>query len=266
LPKRRFWPEGKLSVADLVYAFVPARSGSKGLPDKNILPIDGHPLMAYAIAFGRALGIDRVIVSTDSERYADIARYYGADCPYLRGAEASSDTAMEEAIVADMAENLPRYGIAMPAIWLRLKPTNPFHRLDHAREAIDLLRTRPDIDSVRSVNQTESRLQRINAEGFLEALSPDWPADRSVIRRSEFPTAYSVFNLDVFRHRNWERLGSGYMGRRAYPIVGEPITGIDINNRDDFELARALIEARPRPRVVARHLVEPQAAPYGTDR
>ena len=66
-----------------VYALVPARSGSKGLPDKNIQDIGGHPLMAYAIAFGRELGIDRVIVSTDSERYAEIARIYGADCPVV---------------------------------------------------------------------------------------------------------------------------------------------------------------------------------------
>jgi hypothetical protein len=247
---------------DLVYAFVPARSGSKGLPDKNILPIDGHPLMAYSIAFGLALGIDRVIVSTDSERYADIARHYGADCPYLRGAAASSDTAMEEAIIADMAANLPGNGIPLPAIWLRLKPTNPFRRLDHALEAIEILKTRPEVDSVRHVNKAETRVQTINAAGFLEPLSSDWPAHRSVIRRSEFPIAYQVFNLDVLRHENWEKLGSAYMGRRAHPIVGEPITGMDINDQDDFDLVRALIEARPRPAVVERHLVVPQARPY----
>lgn len=249
-------------MGDLVYAFVPARSGSKGLPDKNILPIEGHPLMAYSIAFGLALGIDRVIVSSDSEKYADVARHYGADCPYLRGAEASSDTAMEEAIIADMAANLPSYGIPVPAIWLRLKPTNPFRRLDHALEAITILKTRPDVDSVRHVNKAETRLQVINAEGLLEPLSSNWPADRSVIRRNEFPMAYQVFNLDVLRHKNWEKLGSAYMGRRVHPIVGEAITGIDINDRDDFELVKALIEARPRAAVVERHLVVPEAEPY----
>ena len=241
----------------LVYAFVPARSGSKGLPDKNILPIDGHPLMAYSIAFGMALGVDRVIVSTDSGKYADIARNYGADCPYLRGARASSDTAMEEDIIEDMAANLPERGIPLPDIWLRLKPTNPFRRLDHALEAISILKARPDIDSVRHVNKTESRQQIINAEGFLEPLSADWPANRSVIRRNEFPDTYQVFNLDVLRHANWQKLGSAYMGRRVLPIVGEAITGLDINDRDSFELVKTLIEARPRAAIVERHLVMP---------
>jgi N-acylneuraminate cytidylyltransferase len=165
---------------------------------------------------------------------------------------------MEEDILADMAANLPRYGIPMPAIWLRLKPTNPFRRLDHAREAIDLLLSRPDIDSVRHVSRAETRVQGVNQEGFLEPLSPEWPAGRSVIRRTEFPTAYQVFNLDVLRHRNWETLGSGYMGTRVHPIIGESITSVDINDADDFDLVKALIETRPRPDVVSRHLVVPR--------
>jgi CMP-N,N'-diacetyllegionaminic acid synthase len=245
-----------------VYAFVPARAGSKGLPDKNILPIGGHPLLAYAVAFGQALGIDRVIVSTDSERYAKIALHYGADCPYLRGPEASSDTAMEEAILADMEANLPRFGIPMPDIWLRLKPTNPFRRVDHALQAIDTLKARPEIDSVRHVNASETRLCRINDHGFLEPLYAGWPQGRSVIRRSEFPKAYQVFNLDVLRHENLAKLGSGYMGTAVMPIIGEGITGLDINDVDDFELVKALIEMRPRPAIIARHLVEPTADRY----
>ncbi|MFV2034742.1 MAG: cytidylyltransferase domain-containing protein [Halocynthiibacter sp.] len=249
-------------MTDLVYAFIPARSGSKGLPNKNIRRIGGHPLLAYAIAFGKALGIDRVIVSTDSEHYADIAHHYGAECPNLRCAAASSDTAMEEDILADMEANLPLYGVPMPDIWLRLKPTNPFRRVDHAIKAINILKSQPDVDSVRHVNASETRLCTINAQGFLDSLSPDWPEDRSVIRRTEFPTAYQVFNLDVLRHANLARFGSGYMGKSIVPIIGEAITGLDINDADDFELVKANIEMQPRPDVVARHLVEPSVAPY----
>ncbi|SIO08895.1 cytidylyltransferase domain-containing protein [Vannielia litorea] len=245
-----------------VYAFIPARSGSVGLPHKNILPIAGHPLLAYAIAFGKALGIDRVILSTDPEEYAEIGRHYGAECPYLRGAEASSDTAMEEDILADMEANLPRFGIEMPDIWLRLKPTNPFRKVEDVRRAIDLLEARPDVDSVRHVNASETRLCAINDEGFLEPLISGWPEGRSVIRRTEFPTAYQVFNLDVLRHENLAKLGSGYMGKRVLPIIGDAITGIDINNRDDFDVVKALIEMQPRPEVVAQHLVEPQEPAY----
>jgi len=244
-------------VAGLVYAFIPARSGSKGLPDKNIRQIGGHPLLAYSVAFGLALGFDRVIVSTDSGNYADIARHYGAECPYLRGAHASSDTAMEEDILADMQANLPRFGIPMPDIWLRLTPTSPCRRLDHARKAVEILQTRPEVDSVRHVTAAETRVCRINGKGYLEPLSPDWPEGRSVIRRNEFPTAYQVFNLDVLRHGHLAKFGSNYMGKAVLPIAGEAITGLDINNIDDFELVKAIIERTPRPAVVERHLVEP---------
>lgn len=249
-------------MTKLVYAFIPARSGSKGLANKNISRIGGHPLMAYAIAFGHALRIDRVIVSTDSEEYAKIARHYGADCPYLRGAEASTDTAMEEAVLADMEANLPAFGIPMPDIWLRLKPTNPFRRVDHALQAIETLKARPEVDSVRHANASETRLCRINDEGFFEPLLEGWPEGRSVIRRTEFPKAYQVFNLDVLRHENLAKYGSGYMGKAVAPLVGESITGLDINDADDLELVKALIEVRPRPAVIARHLVEPEIAPY----
>jgi len=241
----------------LTYAFVPARAGSKGLPDKNILPIGGHPLLAYAIAFGRALNIDRVIVSTDSERYAEIARHYGAECPYLRGVRASSDTAMEEDILADMAENLPRHGIPMPDIWVRLKPTNPFRSVDSVHTALDCLATSPEVDSVRIVSQSDARVCVINRDGWLEPLLDTWDPGRSVMRRTEFPDVYSPFNLDVLRHRLWLERGAAYMGQRIRAIVDNQITGLDINDRDEFDLVKALIEATPRPSIVARYLIDP---------
>lgn len=92
-----------------VYALIPARSGSKGLPNKNILAVGGHPLLAYSIAFAQRLSVDRILVSTDSKHYADIAVKYGAECPYLRGSSASSDVAMEEDILTDLS--MPRYDV-----------------------------------------------------------------------------------------------------------------------------------------------------------
>ncbi|MEO0914759.1 MAG: hypothetical protein AAFY59_17550, partial [Pseudomonadota bacterium] len=243
-----------------VYALVPARSGSQGLKDKNILGIDGHPLMAYAIAFGRALGIDDVIVSTDSEEYAEIARSYGGTCPYLRGAHASSGTAMEEDILTDLAKNLPKHGIEMPDIWVRLKPTNPFRKVESVRKGLDLLTGESPPDSVRIVNRTDARVCTINGEGWLEPLTDHWDPARSVMRRTEFPDVYSPFNLDILFHKNWERWGSAYMGRRIHPIVDHAITGLDINGPDDFEIIKSMIETRPRPQVISDYLVQPGAA------
>src|SRR5947208_4197253 len=102
----------------LVYALILARSGSKGVPDKNIRDVAGHPLFAYSIAFAKKMRVDRVILSTDSPVYQEIAIRYGSECPYLRGAEASNDTAMDEEILADLSDNLPRLAIPMPDLWV----------------------------------------------------------------------------------------------------------------------------------------------------
>lgn len=241
-----------------VYAFVPARSGSKGLPDKNIRNVGGHPLMAYSIAFGRALPIDRVIVSTDSEKYANIALRYGATCPYLRGAEASSDTAMEEDILADFAVNLLRYGIEMPDIWVRLKPTNPFRSIDSVVSGLAQMGSDDPPDSIRIVNRCDARICTIDDDGYLKPLlTSHWDPGRSVMRRTEFPDVYSPFNLDIFFHKNWEKWGPAYMGQKIHPIIEHSIIGIDINDADDLDIVKAMIETKPRPEIVASHIIDP---------
>jgi CMP-N-acetylneuraminic acid synthetase len=236
------------------YALIPARSGSKGLPDKNILPIAGHPLLAYSVAFGRLLPVERVLLSTDSPRYAEIGRAYGAECPLLRGPAASGDTAMEEDILADLDARLPAHGVPLPDAWVWLKPTCPFRDPDAVREALAVLRDRPEVDAVRIVSEADARLHVINPEGWLEPLLPIWDPARSKMRRSEFPKAYQPFNLEVFRHQGWRERGALFMGRRIHPIVLPRITGLDVDDADGFEIIRALIESRPRPPLIARHI------------
>src|SRR5262249_31773764 len=136
------------------YAYILARSGSKGVPHKNIREVAGHPLFAYSVAFAKKLQprLERIIVSTDSAHYRDIALRYGAECPYLRGAKAASDTALDEEILANMAENLPRLGIPMPDLWVRLKPTTPFRSVRSVEAAIAALEADASLDSVRIIS------------------------------------------------------------------------------------------------------------------
>ncbi len=235
-----------------VYGLIPARAGSKGLPDKNIKKVGGHPLMAYAIAYGLRLNLDKLIVSTDSDKYAAIATQYGAECPYLRGPKASSDTAREEDILEELDGKLPILGIDLPDIWVWLKPTNPFRCLDAGRQAIEILSTDPEIDSVRVVSQADLRLQLINEKGFLEAVSSGWPDTLSKIPRTFLPAVYSPYNQEIFRHALWKKNGPRFMGEKIYPIVRPQITGIDIDDYDTFLLAKALIECTPRQEYIRR--------------
>jgi CMP-N-acetylneuraminic acid synthetase len=238
----------------IVYALIPARSGSKGLPDKNILEIDGNPLIAHSIAFARKLGVDRIIVSTDSEAYRAIALRYGGECPYLRGAAASSDTAQEAEILADLAANLPAHTIAPPDIWVWLKPVNPFRSIEATRQGLKILSERRDVDSARIVSEADARLHAVDDEGFLAPYGPGWDPTLSKMPRTRFPKVYQPYNLELFRHQGWIERGALFMGKRIVPIVAPKITGLDIDDRDTFEIAKALIEMRPRPDVVARHV------------
>ena len=237
-----------------VYALIPARSGSKGLPNKNILEVDGHPLIAYSIAFARKLAIDRILVSTDAKSYRDIALRYGAECPYLRGISASSDTAQESEILEDLSANLPNHSIAPPDVWVWLKPVNPFRSLDAARQALKIMSERDDVDSVRIVSEADARLHMVSENGFLAPYGHGWDEGLSKMPRSRFPKVYQPYNLEVFRHQGWVERRGLFMGTRIVPIVAAKITGLDIDDHDTFEIAKALIEMRPRPKVVSSHI------------
>ena len=87
-------------MANKIYAIVPARSGSTGLPHKNIKLLGGKPLIAHTIEFAKNLkSVDRIFCSTDSEDYAAVARQFGAEVPFLRSADAASNDSMEHDIL-----------------------------------------------------------------------------------------------------------------------------------------------------------------------
>ena len=107
------------------------------------------------------------------------------------------------------------------------------------------------------VSESEARLHVVNAQGYLEPLHPKWDPARSVMLRSEFPTAYNPFNLHVFRHAGYVERGAHYMGKRVVPIVEHKVTGIDIHDEQDFQVAEALMAATPRPDFLRPYIHEP---------
>ena len=109
-----------------VIAIIPARSGSKSVSDKNVKMLSGHPLMAYSIAAAKlSKSINRVIVSTNSEDYANIATSYGAEAPFIRPEEHSTDTATDRGWVIHAMEWLKKNENKVPDYWVHLRPTTP---------------------------------------------------------------------------------------------------------------------------------------------
>jgi N-acylneuraminate cytidylyltransferase len=116
-------------------ALIPARAGSKRVRNKNIRPLCGHPMLAYSIRAAIDSGVfDAIICATDSEQYADVARHYGAEVPFMRSAEISGDKSPDIEWVVWMLKTLKESGRDFE-IFSILRPTNPFRQPETIRRA-----------------------------------------------------------------------------------------------------------------------------------
>ncbi|MGB9639345.1 MAG: cytidylyltransferase domain-containing protein, partial [Anaerolineales bacterium] len=135
-----------------VLAIIPARGGSKSIPQKNIRSFAGHPLIAYSIAAGLAAEmVTRVIVSTDDEKIAEIARQYGAEVPFLRPPEHAQDNTPDLPVFVHALEWLAENERYHPDVVVQLRPTSPIRRVSYIDQAVNLLLEHPEADSVRTV-------------------------------------------------------------------------------------------------------------------
>lgn len=138
-----------------VLAIVPARKGSKGLPLKNIRPLAGKPLLAWPIAAARAsVHVDRVIISTDDQGFADIAMAHGADAPFLRPAELASDTAPSLGFILHALDALEADGDTYDYVVL-LEPTSPLTEGSDIDAALDQL-VHAEADAIVGVSRLEA--------------------------------------------------------------------------------------------------------------
>ena len=140
-------------MADVV-AVIPARSGSKGVVDKNIKLLAGHPLIAYSIAAAQSAGsIDRIIVSTDSKEYAGIAREYGAEVPFLRPDEISSDNSTDYDFVRHLLDWMLHNEGKLPEYIVHLRPTTPLREAHYIDAAIKRIKQSSQATALRSVHE-----------------------------------------------------------------------------------------------------------------
>lgn len=136
-----------------VVAIIPARSGSKSVKDKNIRLMNGKPMLAYSIEQALcSASVDRVVVSTDSERYRAIAREYGAEVPFLRPAEISQDSSLDLEVFQHAIRWLRENEGCEPELCVHLRPTHPIRDPADIDDMVSMLREHREWDSVRSVS------------------------------------------------------------------------------------------------------------------
>jgi CMP-N,N'-diacetyllegionaminic acid synthase len=230
-------------------AIVPARAGSQRVPGKNVAPLAGHPLIAYTIAAARESGLfDAVIVSTDSEAIADVARRYGAEVPRLRPVEMAGATSPDIEWVRHALEG------ADWEVFSLLRPTSPFRTAATIRRAWDRFTAVPDADSlraVRPVREHPGKMWRVTGE-LMEPFVPQTPGEVPTHSR-QTAALEQLYVQDSSLEIAWTRIVADgeIAGRRVVPFFCEGVEGLSIDYPDDLERAEALAAADPAllPRV-----------------
>lgn len=221
-------------------AIVPARSGSKGLKDKNIKELCGKPLMVYSIEAAINSGIfDCVHVSTDSEKYADIAKQYGADVPFLRSEEYSTDTASTWDTVNNVIENYLSCGQKFDMVTI-LQPTSPLRTSEDICNAYNLFCEKKAL-SVVSVGEMEHSPLLSNILDKSLSLSGFIDMDK-VGRRQDMPTYYRINGaIYMVKTQILDNINNLY-GEESYAYVMSRENSVDIDSLMDFRMAEILID------------------------
>lgn len=177
-----------------VLAIIPARSGSKGVPHKNIQLIKGYPLLAYSIAAGLlSKKIDRVIVSTDSEEIARIAIQFGAEVPFLRPKELAGDQSGDIEFVEHTIKYMYENEKCIPEYLVHLRPTTPFREVEILDRAIEVCKKNKDCCSLRSGHRaSESPFKWFIKEehGYFRSICDNLDNESANGGRQCFPDVY----------------------------------------------------------------------------
>ncbi len=226
---------------------ITARGGSKGISGKNIKKLGGKPLIAYTIETALKSGVfDRVILSTDDQKIADIGRTYGVEVPFIRPRELARD-------------NTPTLPVLLHAVrWLKekenyisdyimiLQPTSPFRQPFHIREATKLL-MRSGADSVLGVSEipesfNPARAMKIDKNGSLKLFS-DKPVRNRISRRQDLPRAFwNTCALYLFKTKLlFDKKEPNFWGNKVKPYIMDKKYALDINTIDDWHIAEKIV-------------------------
>lgn len=225
-------------------ALIPARSGSERVRDKNIRPLAGHPLLAYAVATARQAGVfDRIVCSTDSGKIAEVAQRYGADVPFLRPAELATATSPDIEWITHVLEQLDEHY----ELFAIIRATNPFRGPDIVRRGFEQLLATPEADSIRAVELVK---QHPGKMWVLEGRTMRPLLDQSHFdvawHAGQYPALPPVYVQNSALEIAWTRVVSQTgtrEGKVVAPYLTEGHDGFNIDDEEDWERARRLLES-----------------------
>ncbi len=227
-------------------AVVPARGGSKSIPSKNIFPLGGKPLIGYVLtAVTKSRSVDRLIVSTDDEKIAAVARQYGAEVPFIRPNWLAEDSTPMIPAIAHAIEWLETNESFIPDYVLIVQPTEPFVKPQQIDEVFDLMVSKAADSGITMISVPRIfhpyHLRHVTMDGFVEFDHTD--LHYQYPNRQSDPKRYAFGNLYWFRRNAFLTEKKIEVGKRVGLEI-DPITAYDINDQSDVAFGEFLLERR----------------------
>lgn len=250
-----------------VIALIPARAGSKRMVGKNIRPLAGHPLIAYTIAAAQDSAIfTAIVVSTDSEQIAAIARHYGAEVPFLRPAEIAGDLSPDIEWVEDALTQLQASGRVYDCFSI-LRPTSPFRQASTIQRAWSQFLQLDGVDSLRAVERCKQHPGKmwIVRGARMMPLLPFGPPVQPW-HSSQYQSLPEVYVQNASLEIAWTRVvfdGRTIAGDVLAPFFTQGAEGFDINDQRDWALAEEMIRSGQASLPLVSH--PPHRSPQAND-
>ncbi len=230
-----------------ILAFIPARGGSKRVPKKNIKLLCGKPLIAYTIeAAKRSRYINRIVVSTDSEEIASVAREHGAEIPFLRPTSISRSDSTEMEFFQHALDWFSRHENYEPDLIVLLYPTSPLRKTDSIDRAIEEMLKHPEADSLRSVRLCSEHPYKmwVIEGGYLKPFVKGQEPNVHTLAYHLLPQVY-IQNASIYITKpSTIRNKKSPTGDVIIPFVMDEIESIDINTPLDFKLAEIILKEK----------------------
>ena len=225
----------------IIYSLITARSGSKGIKDKNIIDYNGYPMIYYSISLSKNCNqIHRTFVSTDSNYYADLSKKYGAEVPFIRPKELAQDLSTDYDVFKHFVDYLKNNNYTRPDLIIHLRPTYPNRDLELLNDCISTFIIHyKNYDSLRTVcksNKLPQKMYHIKNDNLIpyfenyETINEPYNMPRQL-----FPDSY-IHNgcIDIIKTNIIEN--KSMSGKNIYPFIMNENN--DIDNYEDLEKSK----------------------------
>lgn len=219
-----------------VLGIIPARGGSKGIPKKNVQLLGGKPLLLWTIEAAQASSLARLVVSTDDQAIAAIAREAGVEV-IMRPPALATDQAPTLPVLQHVLQQI---GESYDAV-MTLQPTSPFRNAKHIDEAIALLEKHPEADTLVSVQPVPHQYNPMSVMQLADGwLSPWFPVEAQITRRQDKPAVWARNGAAIYLTRT-AQLATYIFGGKTLAYQMSKLDSIDLDDAEDWEIAEALI-------------------------